>query len=573
MAASSNGARLSLRILLFCALAAAATAMLRLATRPCAYSLSGTILAVTGVDPYLISCAGDASEAALSSSEGAGAGAGEEARSGGPIVTDLLWCGNPDLPPHALPPFRCCPPLPTSEPVNFTFPDPAEQLRTRRPVHEVGAEYMAKYARAVALMKALPHDDPRSFYQQANIHCAYCTGAYRQVGRPELPVQIHFSWLFFPFHRAYLYFFERIAAKLLGDPGFTVPFWSWDVPEGMRIPAEFADEASPLYDPIRNPRHAPPTVVDLDFLDVEKNYTDEQQIQHNLRVMYKQMISNAPLPSLFHGQPYRAGDEEKPGAGTVEVYPHNTMHGWTGDISRPNHEDMGVYYSAGRDPIFYPHHANIDRLWEAWRRIGGSRRRVDFTDPDWLDSSFLFYDEEARLVRVAVRDMLDMGRLRYRYGGVGLPWLNARPPATPGVNGGRGSLKAITFPVFLDAAVSVEVRRPAALRSRQEKDAREEVLVVEGVEADGGDFVKFDVYVNAVEYEKVGPGGREMAGSFVSLKHPGKEGEVVRTSMRVALNELLEDLGADGDESVTVTLVPVRGKVRIGGLRIVYMAE
>jgi polyphenol oxidase len=85
------------------------------------------------------------------------------------------------------------------------------------------------------------------------------------VGRPELPVQIHFSWLFFPFHRAYVYFFERVAAKLLGDPGFAVPFWSWDVPEGMRIPPAFADEASPLYDPIRNPRHAPPRVVDHDY--------------------------------------------------------------------------------------------------------------------------------------------------------------------------------------------------------------------------------------------------------------------------------------------------------------------
>lgn len=77
--------------------------------------------------------------------------------------------------------------------------------------------------------------------------------------------------------------------------------------------------------------------------------------------------------------------------------------------------------------------------------------------------------------------------------------------------------------------------------------------------------------MNAVDHEKIMPGGREMAGSFVSLKHPGNM--VVQSSMRVALNELLEDLGAEGDDSVTVTLVPVEGRVRIGGLRIVYMAE
>ncbi|KAL6874155.1 hypothetical protein ACP4OV_014237 [Aristida adscensionis] len=581
-----NGARLSLRILLCCAIASAAITLLPLATRPCALSLPRTILAITGLDPHLVSCAGDAASESPPPSRAAGvsnskAGIGADG-AGGPIVTDPLLCGEPDLPPHALPPFRCCPPpspSPAPEPLNFTLPDPAAQpLRTRRPAH-AAADDMAAFARAVALMKALPASDPRSFHQQARIHCAYCAGARRQAGRPAAPVQVHYSWLFFPFHRAYVYFFERIAARLLGDPGFALPFWSWDVPEGMRMPAEFADEASPLYDPVRNPRHLPPRLVDFDFSNVDKNCTDEEQILLNLRIMHKQMVTNARLPSLFHGQPYRAGEPAFPGAGTVELCPHNTMHKWTGDISHRNHEDMGSYYSAARDPIFYPHHANTDRLWEAWRDLvaGGGEpprhRQADFTDPDWLDSSFLFYDEEARLVRVTVRDMLDVGKLRYTYDdeGAGTPWLAARPPVTAGVSRGReGLLRSVRFPVSLDAAVSAEVRRPRRRRRRLE----EEVLIVDGVEADGAHLVKFDVYVNAVEHEKVGPGGREMAGSFVSLKHPGMEaGKMgVKTSMMVALSEILEDLGAEGDDSVTATLVPVSGKVRIGGLRIVYMA-
>ncbi|KAF7803500.1 polyphenol oxidase, chloroplastic-like [Senna tora] len=40
-----------------------------------------------------------------------------------------------------------------------------------------------------------------SFTQQANIHCAYCDGAYHQVGFPEMDLQVHNSWLFLPFHR------------------------------------------------------------------------------------------------------------------------------------------------------------------------------------------------------------------------------------------------------------------------------------------------------------------------------------------------------------------------------------
>lgn len=163
-------------------------------------------------------------------------------------------------------------------------------------------------------------------------------------------------------------------------------------------------------------------------------------------------------------------------------------------------------------------------------------------------------------MRVTVRDMLDVGRLRYEYAEVGLPWLSARPPVVnPGgdVSRERGPpphLNSVRFPVSLDAAVTAEVSR---LPGKPRGQGEEEVLVVEGIEADGAGFVKFDVYVNAVDHEKVGPCGREMAGSFVSLKHPGKV--VVQTTMRVALNEILEDLGAEGDDSITVTLVPVEG--------------
>lgn len=150
MAGSSrNGAQLTLRIILFCAFAASATTLLPLATDPCAHSLSRSILAATSLDAYHLSCAGDASEAPLLSqgNDANRTGGGRGAR---PIVTDQL-CVNGEFPP-----FQCCPPTSASDPINFRFPYPAEPLRTRRPVHVVGAEYMAKYARAVALMKALP---------------------------------------------------------------------------------------------------------------------------------------------------------------------------------------------------------------------------------------------------------------------------------------------------------------------------------------------------------------------------------------------------------------------------------
>ena len=286
------------------------------------------------------------------------------------------------------------------------------------------------------------------------------------------------------------------------------------------------------------------------------------------------MISGATLPSLFLRQPYRAGDPEMPGPGTVEWIPHNSMHIWTGDNSRPNAENMGVYYSAGRDPIFYPHHANIDRLWESWRGIvGARRRRADFADPDWLDSSFLLYDEDARLVRVRVRDCLDPAALRYTYQDVGLPWLDAKPPT----EAGSPAPATGTLPATLGQTVRVAVTRPRTSRSRREKEEEEEVLVVEGIEvADHLKFVKFDVFVNQSQGEAATTAAAECAGSVAMAPHavrPGKAEGAVKTAARFGICDLLDDIGADGDKTIVVSLVPrcAGDMVTVGGVRIEYV--
>jgi len=76
--------------------------------------------------------------------------------------------------------------------------------------------------------------------------------------------------------------------------------------------------------------------------------------------------------------------------------------------------DMGFLGSAGRDPLFYSHHANVDRMWHVWStKLGGE----GFKDPEWLDASFVFYDdvENPRPVRIKFRDVLDTRNLGYTY--------------------------------------------------------------------------------------------------------------------------------------------------------------
>ncbi|WJX22242.1 catechol oxidase [Trifolium repens] len=499
---------------------------------------------------------------------------------------DLSACGPPDLPLGATPNnINCCPPN-SPKIIDFKIPSSNQPLRVRQAAHLVNEEYLAKYKKALKLMKALPSNDPRSFTQQANIHCAYCDGAYSQVGFPNLDIQVHNSWLFFPFHRWYLYFYERILGSLINDPTFALPFWNYDAPDGMQFPSIYTDSTSPLYDKLRNANHQPPTLIDLNYDGDDDNDDGNDIISTNLTTVYRQVVSSGKTSRLFLGNSYRAGDEPDPGPGSLENVPHGTVHIWSGDATQPNRENMGIFYSAARDPIFFSHHSNIDRFWSIWKTLGGKRK--DFNDKDWLESGFLFYDENKNLVKVKVKDCLDTKKLGYVYQDVDIPWLNAKP--TPkrtqknvkvahGNIFGVGEAHAseinsrsyVKFPFVLDNVVSAIVKRPKKSRSKKEKEEEEEVLVIEGIEFDKNVGIKFDVFINDEDDKVIRPVNTEFAGSFVNVPHSShKHKKKTNSCLRIGLTDLLEDLGVEDDDSVVVTLVPRYGKglVKITNIKI-----
>ncbi|GAU48397.1 hypothetical protein TSUD_405420 [Trifolium subterraneum] len=208
-------------------------------------------------------------------------------------------------------------------------------------------------------------------------------------------------------------------------------------------------------------------------------------------------------------------DRKSDSIGSIESAPHNTVHKWVGAADTPNNEDMGTFYTAARDPTFYPHHANIDRLWVMWKNLGQGRK--DYSDDlDWLESNFFFYDENANLVRV---------------------------------------------------------KRPKKLRSKVEKEQEEEVLVIEGIEFESDKSIKFDVHVNDDEDELSEPNQAEFVGSFVSLHH-GHNGKT-STRFKVGISKVLENLEADLDDDLVITLVPKvgKGEVSIGNIMIEFLPK
>ncbi|KAL6201147.1 hypothetical protein ACLB2K_024862 [Fragaria x ananassa] len=126
------------------------------------------------------------------------------------------------------------------------------------------------------------------------------------------------------------------------------------------------------------------------------------------------------------------------------------------------------------------------------------------------------------------------------------------------------------FPITLDSVISVTVPRPKKCRTKEEKEEEEEVLAIQGIEFVADELVKFDVHVNDDEDDLSRPDNSEFAGSFVYLPHRRK---TVTTSLRLGITDLLDDLGADGDDSIKVTLVPkcVKRPVTIGKLKIEFL--
>lgn len=496
---------------------------------------------------------------------------------------------------------KCCPPKRLSEEpiIDFQFPDPSAQpIRVRRPAHVMSQDidFVAKYNKAIAIMKSLPYDDPRNFMRQANIHCTFCTGAYNQQHFNTL-MSVHMSWIFFPWHRMMIYFHERILGDLIGDDTFALPFWNWDSPVGMHVPDMFLNGS--LSDKQRDGSHLPPQVVDSNYQGKERGLASKEQKAYNVGLMYTQMISAAKKPELFMGCPFKAGkDGYCKSPGTLENAPHNTLHYWMGSSLRHEREDMGSLYSAARDPIFYSHHSNIDRLWEVWRKLLNSKN-IDPEDPDWLDTEFFFHNEKSQLVRVKIRDALDITKLRYTFEEVVNPWshINARPkPAVPPHmakqmlkmrNNDNGGL-LLTASDFgrtgriLDNVVRVQVQRPRTNRTKNEIEYEEEVLVVYGIDIKTDVYAKFDVYVNAVDENAINPTTREFAGTFVNMRRGVKEMmneddvavDHMKSNLKLGISELLEDLEADGDESIWVSLVPqgdTSVNISIDGIRIEYL--
>ncbi|KAG0566489.1 hypothetical protein KC19_7G067800 [Ceratodon purpureus] len=482
----------------------------------------------------------------------------------------------PNIPEQCNSIQNCCMPSPYTGTAGirlFEF-EPNQPWRTRRPAHLLSQFELDRLERAYDLLRALPDSDPRSLLNQKNLHCLYCNNALYYPGQ-KYPLEIHNGWYFLPWHRMFLYWHERIIAKVLNDSTFALPFWAWDNqqdtnPPSNVIPPQYTNPNSSLYDPIRNNCSLVNPYVDFDTRGgICTNKTADYMRVQNDRLMYTQLVVGSPTPALFYGQPYYFGDFGGKGPGTFEDSPHGAVHAWVGDpYAQPPYEvldDMGNFQRSAYDPVFYAHHSNVDRIWNLWLNIPGGVRTHPMSKA-FNQSQFTFYDENANLVKMNVSHVLDSDLLRYKFEDFPAPWI------TNGVKAGKENTVALCNPISASAVNSlisktpkhgskdqINVTIPYTFKVGRPAKSRKgtEVLEFSGISIPNAtanvDLKVYLFYPQALSNSTAWC--PEYVGAWDFIPHIGQADYNPKRLWRVAVGPKLKQIGKDYVKSIVVTVV------------------
>jgi hypothetical protein len=276
-----------------------------------------------------------------------------------------------------------------------------------------GQVMLAKYAQAIEIMRTLPDYDTHSWTWWWNTHWikgppaflwdysrkkkteviaalpkeyqadaeAVWDGCQAHPYNPSNPEQYQ-QWYFLPWHRLMLYEFEGVIREVLHDDDFTLPYWNpvTGNEADLVVPAAFRDPGGTLYNGTRWPWVNGGERIDVLYKD-----------WINLDALNETIYIDSPTGNIGFNP-------------RLDLNPHFLTHLALGG-------DMADFATVGGDPMFYLHHANIDRIWESWNQLGNKNP----TDPKYLNRTFAYGDRSGKRVDLPVSAGDRTEQLGYEY--------------------------------------------------------------------------------------------------------------------------------------------------------------
>ena len=289
-----------------------------------------------------------------------------------------------------------------------------------------GAAMLDIYAQAAQTMQAMGPENPMSWMWQWYHH--FVSGATNKTAELDRIFGIEPSPLrtlaeetwntcqshagqnphhFLPWHRLFVYYFERIVRHVSGRPEFTLPYWDYtssDLAKRGIVPWQFRRPTHPLY---KSLYRAERSSLARTGQPIHKN----------------QPVDVMNIDDLLLKPDYQTRGRAVGFCRFMDAGIHSRIHGLVGTA-----RGMGRVPYAGRDPLFWVHHANVDRMWASWVALG----RIDANPTmTWAKTRFVFADVEGARAEHALLDVFDMATLGYTYDNFLVPTAPKEPEPEP----------------------------------------------------------------------------------------------------------------------------------------------
>lgn len=341
----------------------------------------------------------------------------------------------------------------------------------------------------------------------------------------------HGTLQFLTWHRMYIYYFEQVLQAAAGDPNLRLPFFDYET--NGQLPLSYR-EGTPATNPLR---------------------VDNRQASLNTGSgsLSASVTSTSGAMGLTT---YTAFN------GALEQTPHGSVHCAIGVSSCPSGY-MGYVPSAGNDPVFYSHHANIDRLYECWLSVNPAARLPN--DPNQLNTTYTFIDGSGNSITRRVGDMLTTAQLGYGYaagggcpaGTAGAQALMAAAEATATVRkfALQGETRLERGTTVVPLQVSTEMRSMLFKSPTGNEPAQHSMLVIDGLAFDEPPRVLYEVYLRKVD------GDRVLVGviNFFNLTGPHGDHGTGTPPDRFTFDATEAFRALGGDKDVVLEIEPTTG--------------
>jgi hypothetical protein len=238
-------------------------------------------------------------------------------------------------------------------------------LRERKNIDEFVDDQGAKETLKDALDKSIKLGE---YSKLVTFHSQYMYDIHSFGGAPRVNER------FLPWHRVYLIKLEEMLNNVMKkeepskDFNIAFPYWNWE--HTRKIPDWFQDIT---------PR-----------MDVEVYLYDENGEPTGTQIFNVQ-VERSPNPNLSNELPNEDQVNQVKQRNTfvtfterLEFGPHNAVHNLVGGT-------MGNPYISPLDPLFFCHHANVDRIWAGWQK-----KQIDEGNTEFMHPTLFGEDSEMR---------------------------------------------------------------------------------------------------------------------------------------------------------------------------------